>query len=121
MNPLPAMRTLAFRPGATCRFTGRNSVIGVKRPAARFFADDKSAAMPESADAAGPNMAQAEHVSEEAAKMAEMTGGSGPDMSQGTPVQDVCTETAASPGAVLIMLHRSSKTTRKQRNKRRKS
>lgn len=89
INPLPALRSCAFRPRQPL-LRSSNAVIGVKRPAQRSFADDKSGNLPTAdAGAVGPNMQQQEHVSEEAAKMAKIQGGEGPDMSQGTPVQDV--------------------------------
>jgi small subunit ribosomal protein S7 len=89
INPLPVLRSCAFRPRQSL-LRSSNAVIGVKRPAHRSFADDKSADLPTAeSDAVGPNMQQQEHVSEEAAKMAKIQGGEGPDLSQGTPVQDV--------------------------------
>jgi small subunit ribosomal protein S7 len=88
INPIPVLRTCAFRPRATVLHPS-NAVIGVKRTAYRSFAD-KSHDLPKAEKGeVGPNMQQAEHVSEEAAKMANIQGGEGPDMSQGTPVQDV--------------------------------
>lgn len=88
LNPLPVLRNCAFRPRQSL-LRPSNAVIGVKRPAHRSFADKKSDLPTADKDAVGPNMQQAEHVSEEAAKMAKIQGGEGPDMSQGTPVQDV--------------------------------
>ena len=92
MTPFHSVRTLAFRPRATPAFRQARAIIGVKR---RAFADEPPFAnqnalhKAEEGDA-GPNMAQAEHVSEEAAKMSKIMGtGEGPDMEQGTPVQDV--------------------------------
>ena len=92
MTPFHSVRTLAFRPRATSTFRTANAVIGVKR---RAFADEapfeKQNALSEAEKGeVGPNMEQAEHVSEEAAKMSKIMGtGEGPDMEQGTPVQDV--------------------------------
>jgi len=89
LNPLPVLRSCAYRPRSAI-LRRSNAVIGVKRPAYRSFADDKSKDLPKAeAGEAGPNMGQAEHVSEEAAKMAKIQGGEGPDVSQGTPVQDI--------------------------------
>lgn len=90
LNPLPVLRTCAFRPRATV-LRPQNAVIGVKRPAYRSFADDKRSVLPEAEKGTtGPNMNQQEHVSEEAAKMAKSMGGQGPDIEgQGTAVQDV--------------------------------
>lgn len=91
INPIPILRSCALRPRATV-LRPSNAVIGVKRPAGRSFADDKSTEMPKAEQGeAGPNMQQQEHVSEEAAKMAKIQGGQGPDIEgQGTPVQEVC-------------------------------
>ena len=90
LNPFPVLRACAFRPRVSV-LRPQNAVIGVKRPAYRSFADDKSKVLPEAEEGdKGPNMDQAEHVSEEAAKMAKIQGGQGPDIEgQGTPVQDV--------------------------------
>lgn len=88
LNPLPALRSCAFRPRQPLLLSS-NAVIGVKRPAHRSFADKSTDLPAADQDAVGPNMQQQEHVSEEAAKMAKIQGGEGPDMSQGTPVQDV--------------------------------
>ncbi|SMR48445.1 unnamed protein product [Zymoseptoria tritici ST99CH_1E4] len=91
INPIPVLRTCAFRPRQTV-LRPSNAVIGVKRPAYRSFAD-KSSDLPKADEGeVGPNMNQAEHVSEEAAKMANITGGEGPDLTQGTPVQDILKE-----------------------------
>lgn len=89
INPLPVLRSCAYRPRQPL-LRSTNAVVGVKRPAHRSFADNKSGDLP-AADkgAVGPNMQQQEHVSEEAAKIAQVQGGSGPDLNQGTPVQDV--------------------------------
>ena len=88
INPLPILRNVAFRPRPMI-LRPSNAVIGVKRPAQRTFADNKNLPQAEEGDV-GPNMQQAEHVSEEAAKMAKIQGGQGPDVEgQGTPVQDV--------------------------------
>ncbi len=89
MNSIPIVRTLAFRPRPSSRF---RHVTGVKRPAAgicRTFADKST--LPEAKEGVtGPNMEQAEHVSEEAAKVAKITGSEGPDIEgTGTPVQEV--------------------------------
>lgn len=86
MTPFYSVRALAFRP----RYS---SVIGVAR---RSYADEsnKHNNLPQAQEGQqGPNMQQAEHVSEEAAKMSEIMGtGGGPDIEgQGTPVQDVRT------------------------------
>ena len=96
ITPFHSVRTLAFRPRATSAsasaFRHANPVSGVKR---RAFADEapfeKQNALSEAEKGeVGPNMQQAEHVSEEAAKMSQIMGtGEGPDMEQGTPVQDV--------------------------------
>lgn len=89
INPLPAIRSLAFRPRPAIT---RRAAQGIQRPVCRTFADDKKHnAIPEAqGNAVGPNMQQQEHVSEEAAKMAKITGGQGPDIEgHGTPVQDV--------------------------------
>nr|POE74702.1 37s ribosomal protein s7, mitochondrial [Quercus suber] len=78
-----SLRTLALRPVGLQR---------VFRPAyqCRNVTDDKSGSLPVAeAGQSGPNMKQAEHVSEEAAKMAKITGGEGPDLEQGTPVQEI--------------------------------
>lgn len=84
INPFPALRTCVFRPRAAF-LRPSNAVIGVKR----HFADQKDN-LPKAEGKDGPNMHQAEHVSEEAAKMAKIQGGEGPDVEgQGTPVQDV--------------------------------
>ncbi|EME45250.1 hypothetical protein DOTSEDRAFT_43622 [Dothistroma septosporum NZE10] len=90
ISPLPVLRACAFRPRAAV-LRSHKAVIGVERPAYRSFADDKSGVLPEASDGrTGPNMDQAEHVSEEAAKMAKIQGGQGPDIEgQGTPVQDI--------------------------------
>lgn len=92
INPFPVLRQCALRPRATV-LRPSNAVIGVKRPACRSFADDKSKDLPKAEqDGEGPNMRQQEHVSEEAAKMAKIQGGQGPDIEgQGTPVQEVPT------------------------------
>ncbi|KJX98183.1 30S ribosomal protein S7 [Zymoseptoria brevis] len=91
INPIPVLRACAFRPRQTV-LRPSNAVIGVKRPAYRSFAD-KSSDLPKADEGAvGPNMNQAEHVSEEAAKMANITGNEGPDLTQGTPVQDILKE-----------------------------
>ncbi|KAK4545987.1 hypothetical protein LTR36_002551 [Oleoguttula mirabilis] len=92
-TPFHSVRTLAFRPRPSCAFRP-NTVTGVKR---RTFADDnaKHNALPQAQEGqTGPNMQQAEHVSEEAAKMSQIMGtGSGPDIEgQGTPVQDILKE-----------------------------
>ncbi|KAK0261209.1 hypothetical protein LTR91_003730 [Friedmanniomyces endolithicus] len=89
MNSIPIVRTLAFRPRPSSRF---RHVTGVKRPAAgicRTFADKST--LPEAKEGVtGPNMEQAEHVSEEAAKVAKITGSEGPDIEgTGTPVQEI--------------------------------
>ncbi|CAK4031040.1 related to 30S ribosomal S7 [Lecanosticta acicola] len=84
LNPLPVLRTCVLRPRAMA-LRPSNAVIGVKR----HFANQKDS-LPQSEDKSGPNMHQAEHVSEEAAKMAKIQGGEGPDVEgQGTPVQDI--------------------------------
>ncbi|KAK4624271.1 37S ribosomal protein S7, mitochondrial [Fulvia fulva] len=90
LNSLPVLRACAFRPRATI-LRPQNAVIGVKRPAYRSFADDKSNQLPEAEEGdKGPNMDQAAHVSKEAAKMAKIQGGQGPDIEgQGTAVQDI--------------------------------
>ncbi|KAK5116813.1 hypothetical protein LTR85_009073 [Meristemomyces frigidus] len=93
MTPLKSVRTLAFRPRASTAFRP-NTVVGVKR---RTYADEsaKHNALPEAQQGqTGPNMQQAEHVSEEAAKMSQIMGtGDGPDIEgQGTPVQDILKE-----------------------------
>lgn len=86
INPLPVLRTVAFRPRlAVARRS--NVVVGVSR---RTFADSSKDLPKAEGENVGPNMQQAEHVSEEAAKMAKIQGGKGPDIEgQGTPVQDV--------------------------------
>ncbi|KXT11065.1 hypothetical protein AC579_8545 [Pseudocercospora musae] len=89
INPLPLLRTVAFRPRPIV-LRPSNAVIGVERPAQRTFAHNKNLPQAEEGDDVGPNMQQAEHVSEEAAKMAKIQGGQGPDVEgQGTPVQDI--------------------------------
>ncbi|EME84632.1 uncharacterized protein MYCFIDRAFT_134025 [Pseudocercospora fijiensis CIRAD86] len=91
INPLPILRNVAFRPRPVV-LRPSNAVIGVKRPAHRTFADNKNLPEAEQGEV-GPNMQQAEHVSEEAAKMAKIMGGKGPDVEgQGTPVQDILRE-----------------------------
>lgn len=88
MNPFPVFRTVAFRPRPVV-LKASNAVVGVKRSAHRTFADKKNLPQADANDV-GPNMQQAEHVSEEAAKIAKIQGGEGPDVEgQGTPVQDV--------------------------------
>ena len=85
INPFPVLRTVAFRPRPAV-IRRSNVVVGVKR---RTFADS-SKDLPKAEGDVGPNMQQAEHVSEEAAQMAKIQGGKGPDIEgQGTPVQDV--------------------------------
>ena len=90
LNAFPVLRACALRPRAAV-LRPQNAVIGVKRPAYRSFADDKSNVLPEAENGtSGPNMDPAEHVSEEAAKMAKIQGGQGPDIEgQGTSVQHV--------------------------------
>ncbi|KAK4502101.1 hypothetical protein PRZ48_005524 [Zasmidium cellare] len=90
ITPLPVLRQCTLRPRATI-LRPSNAVIGVKRPACRSFADDKSKDLPKAESGeSGPNMQQQEHVSEEAAKMAKIQGGQGPDIEgQGTPVQEI--------------------------------
>nr|POE47129.1 nmra-like family domain-containing protein 1 [Quercus suber] len=81
-----SLRTLAFRPAG---------LRGLFRPTyqCRNVTDDKSGSLPVAPPGqSGPNMKQAEHVSEEAAKMAKITGSQGPDLEQGTPVQDILKE-----------------------------
>lgn len=87
INPFPVLRTVALRPRPAVIRRGNVAAGVVGR---RTFAD-KSKDVPEAEQGAvGPNMQQAEHVSEEAAKMAKIQGGEGPDIEgQGTPVQDV--------------------------------
>ena len=86
--------TLAFRAARPCRARGVN--IGVRRVIAqRAYSSAKNDAskLPEAAGSVGPNMQQAEHVSEEAAKMAKIMGEKGPDIEgQGTPVQEVSSD-----------------------------
>ncbi|KAK5130699.1 hypothetical protein LTR08_001729 [Meristemomyces frigidus] len=96
MAPFHTARALAFRPRATPAFRPASKVTSVKR---RAFADDttKTNALSAAEDGdgdVGPNMQQAEHVSEEAAKMSKIMGtGEGPDIEgQGTPVQDILKE-----------------------------
>ena len=85
INPFPVLRTVAFRPRPAV-IRRSNVVVGVTR---RTFADS-SKDLPKAEGDVGPNMQQAEHVSEEAAQMAKIQGGKGPDIEgQGTPVQDV--------------------------------
>ncbi|KAM3416974.1 hypothetical protein BST61_g8559 [Cercospora zeina] len=90
INPFPVLRTVALRPRPAVIRRG-HVVVGVV--GRRTFAD-KSKDVPEAEKGAvGPNMEQAEHVSEEAAKMAKIQGGQGPDIEgQGTPVQDILKE-----------------------------
>lgn len=89
LQAFPTLRVCAFRPRSSA-LRPNNAVIGIKRPAHRCFADDKSKDVPGPDDLSGPNTHQADHVSEEAAKMAKIQGGEGPDIEgQGTPVQDV--------------------------------
>lgn len=77
-------QALAYRPRTT-------QILRAQPSLCRSYASDPSKDLPVAEKGeAGPNMQQAEHVSEEAAKMAKMTGGSGPDLEQGTPVQEVC-------------------------------
>lgn len=90
---ISAVCTLAFR--AARPRTTRAVIVHSRRAALiRSYADatndaDKLPTAPAN-DNVGPNMQQAEHVSEEAAKMAKITGGEGPDIEgQGTPVQEV--------------------------------
>ena len=90
------MRALALRPKLNALTPAtRVARAGIYR---RSYANDSSNNPARLTKAepgeAGPNMNQAEHVSEEAAKIAQVTGGSGPDISQGTPVQDVSRVTA---------------------------
>lgn len=95
MSPAPSIGvvcTLAFRAARPCR--ARGAVIGARRVVAhRGFADkatNDASKLPEAKGDVGPNMQQAEHVSEEAAKMAKIMGEKGPDIEgQGTPVQEV--------------------------------
>lgn len=87
-----AVCTLAFRAARPCR--ARGAFIGARRLAQRGYADkftNDASKLPQAPkrDAVGPNMQQAEHVSEEASKMAKIMGEKGPDMEQGTPVQEV--------------------------------
>ncbi|GIZ44905.1 hypothetical protein CKM354_000808900 [Cercospora kikuchii] len=90
INPFPVLRTVALRPRPAVIRRGNVAAGVVGR---RTFAD-KSKDVPEAEQGAvGPNMQQAEHVSEEAAKMAKIQGGEGPDIEgQGTPVQDILKE-----------------------------
>lgn len=85
LNIFQAPRQFVIRPRPIIsRNPGQQAIC-------RRFASDQSKDLPQAkeAEAAGPNMNQQEHVSEEAAKMAKITGGEGPDLSVGTPVQDV--------------------------------
>jgi small subunit ribosomal protein S7 len=91
INPFPVLRSLSLRSRPASAFR-----VGIQRPAVyRSYANNASTndhnylPKAENQEGTGPNMQQAEHVSEEAAKMAKMQGGEGPDMSQGTPVQEV--------------------------------
>jgi len=89
-NPFGASRTLALRPRKSAVITFPNA----RQPLCRGYASDPSKDLPvsQSEEPIGPNMANSDHVSEEAAKMAKIQGKEGPDLEQGTPVQDILKE-----------------------------